>query len=148
MRIILPALFLAASGLPAIAQEALPEMSAPSISETERAEPDWYQQFTFSSNDLEAADFASSAWKGAEAQNFKLSWIKGDRWSLSVDLTSREGDTPLAKEEMSAGAEFRITPRISVGGELSFGTTDREALEFQPEAETEAGIRLRSAFKF
>lgn len=123
----------------------LPSMGAPSISETDRAQPDWYQQFTFSNTDV-----PSNAWQDTESQTLNLNWIKGERWSVSVDLTSREhtGNTALATEEMSAGAEFMITPRISVGGEVSFGTSEAEKSDTMPEDQTEAGIRLRSAFKF
>ncbi len=50
---------------------------------------------------------------------------------------------------MRAGAEFRITPRISVGGSLSVGSNsfDETLAQFEGE-EIETGIRLRSAFKF
>ncbi len=140
---VLPALTVFALGAPAVAQDVMPSMPAPSIAETEQAEPDWYQQFTFSSNDMTAP-----TWQAAPSQSFNLSWIKGDRWTVSVDLTSRDGGTPLPSEEMSAGADFLITPRISVGGAVRFGTTERELIELPPEEQTEAGIQLRSAFKF
>ena len=86
--------------------------------------------------------------KVKEGDKVVLSWIKGDRWTVSVDLPSRDGGTPLPSEEMSAGADFLITPRISVGGAVRFGTTERELIELPPEEQTEAGIQLRSAFKF
>jgi hypothetical protein len=140
---VLPLTFLIAVGTPAVAQEALPSMPAPTISETDEAQPDWYQQFTFSSNDMTAP-----SWQAAPSQSFNLSWVKGDRWSVSVDLTSRDGSTPLPSEEMSAGADFLITPRISVGGAVRIGTTERELIELAPEEQTEAGIQRRSAFKF
>jgi len=126
------------------AVDIVPELGAPTMSETDRAEPDWYQQFTFSSNDI-----TSPAWQDLESQTLNLSWIKGERWSVSVDLTSRDyaGNTPLPTEEMSANAEFRITPRISVGGEVSFGTTEAEKSDAVPTDQTEAGMRLRSAVK-
>jgi len=44
-------------GFSASAQESMLEMPAPSLAETEQAQPDWYQQFTFSSNDI-----ASPVW--------------------------------------------------------------------------------------
>ncbi len=128
---------------PAMAQEAVPTMPAPSIAETEQAQPEWFQQFTFNRTDLE-----TPVWEGEPAQSFSLAWVKGDRWSLSVDLTSRDERSPLPREEMSAGADFRITPRISVGGELRIGAEELDNANQFTDKEVEAGIRLRSAFKF
>ena len=135
---------LACAAAPAFAQSQPAELSPPTVSETEKAEPDWYRQFTLSSPSDEAP-----IWQSRPSKEVKLAWVKGDRWSLSVDLTSRPEDSPLAREEMRAGADFRITPRISVGGSLSVGSNDiDESLQqFQGE-EIETGIRLRSAFKF
>lgn len=129
--------------LPALAQQDVPEMPAPSIAETDEAEPDWFQTFNFGNT-----DFYAPIWQDRPAQTFNLAWIKGDRWSLSLDLTSRENDSPLAREEMLAEAEFRITPRISVGGELTIGAEELNDTTRWEDQEIEAGIRLRSAFKF
>ena len=49
---------------------------------------------------------------------------------------------------MMAEAEFRITPRISVGGELTIGADEINDTARWEDQEIEAGIRLRSAFKF
>ncbi len=132
------------SALPAVAQSTPIELPAPSIAETDEAEPEWYRQFTLSSPSDEAP-----IWQGAPSKDVKLAWIKGEKWALSVDLTTREDDSPLPREEMRAGAEFRITPRISVGGTLSLGTSDSDTSLTQTQREEiETGIRLRSAFKF
>ena len=129
---------------PAVAQSQPAELRAPTVAETEQAEPDWYRQFTLSSPSDERP-----IWQGAPSKEVRLAWVKGDKWQLSVDLTSRPEDSPLPREEMRAGAEFRITPRISVGGSLSVGSSDMdETLEQFRDNEIEAGIRLRSAFKF
>jgi len=129
--------------LPAMAQQDVPEMPAPTMSETDQAEPDWFQKFSFNS-----AQLNSPIWQAQPSQTFNLAWIKGDRWSLSLDLTSRDQDSPLPREEMLAEAEFRITPRISVGGELSIGAEELDDTAQWEDQEIEAGIRLRSAFKF
>ncbi|MEC7288750.1 MAG: hypothetical protein VXW22_01450 [Pseudomonadota bacterium] len=129
--------------LPAMAQQDVPEMPAPTISETEQAEPDWFQKFS-----LNGASLDSPVWQVSPSQTFNLAWIKGDRWSLSLDLTSRGEGSPLAREEMMAEAEFQITPRISVGGELTIGAEELDDTAQWEEQEIEAGIRLRSAFKF
>lgn len=129
--------------LPALAQQDVPEMPAPTLAETDEAKPDWFQTFNFGNT-----DFNAPIWQDRPAQTFNLAWIKGDRWSLSLDLTSRENDSPLAREEMLAEAEFRITPRISVGGELTIGAEELNDTTRWEDQEIEAGIRLRSAFKF
>ncbi len=129
--------------LPAMAQQDVPEMPAPTMSETDQAEPDWFQKFSFNS-----AQLNSPIWQAQPSQTFNLAWIKGDRWSLSLDLTSRDQESPLPREEMLAEAEFRITPRISVGGELSIGAEELDDTAQWEDQEIEAGIRLRSAFKF
>ena len=118
-------------------------MPAPTIAATDQAEPEWFQKFNFSSEDVH-----SPIWQTSKSQTFNLAWIKGDRWSLSLDLTSREGETPLPREEMMAEAQFRITPRISVGGELTIAAEELDDTAQWEEKEVEAGIRLRSAFKF
>ncbi len=146
MRAICASLVLSmAIAAPALGQEATPEMPAATISDTDQAAPDWFQQFTFSSNDIQ-----SPLWQVEPAKTFSLAWSKGERWSVSVDLTSRDERSLLPREEMSAGADFRITPRISVGGEFRIGSDPIENPN-QPliqEERFEAGIRLRSAFKF
>lgn len=132
------------SALPAVAQTNPLELSAPTASETDKAEPDWYRQFTLSSPSDE-----TPIWQSHPSKEVKLAWVKGDKWQLSVDLTTRPDGSPLAREEMRAGAEFRITPRISVGGTLSVGANDiDQSLQQLEGKEIETGIRLRSAFKF
>ena len=131
------------TALPAMADQDVPEMPAPTISETDQAEPDWFQRFN-----LDGGNFDSPIWENSPSQTFNLAWIKGDRWSVSLDLTSRDQASPLPREEMMAEAEFRITPRISVGGELTIGAEELDDASQWEEQDIEAGIRLRSAFKF
>ncbi|RIJ30377.1 NtrZ family periplasmic regulatory protein [Henriciella mobilis] len=128
----------------AVAQAEPVELGAPTAAETDEAEPDWYRQFTLSSPSSEMP-----IWQTSPSKEVRLAWVKGDKWQLSVDLTSRPDDSPLAREEMRAGAEFRITPRISVGGSVSVGANELNGAfdQLQDEA-VETGIRLRSAFKF
>ena len=49
---------------------------------------------------------------------------------------------------MMAEAQFRITPRLSVGGELTIAAEELDDASRWEDQEIEAGIRLRSAFKF
>ena len=131
--------------MPAIAQEAVPGMDvgAPVLSETDDAAPDWYRQFTFGS----AAD-ESPIWKSLPDKELAFAWTKGDRWSLNIDLARRDEGTPLPHQEMSAGATFKITPRISVGGKLSVGASRVDDSALPEDQQVDTGIRLQSAFKF
>ncbi|MEM7492061.1 MAG: NtrZ family periplasmic regulatory protein [Pseudomonadota bacterium] len=141
--LVLSTLTLAVCALSAQAQESLLSLPAPTASETEQAQPDWYQQFTFDSSVSE-----TPVWQVQPTKTLKLGWLKGDRWDLTVDLTSRDEQSPLPREEMSAGANFFITPRLSVGGEVSFGANELEDTNAWQDQEMETGIRLRSALKF
>jgi hypothetical protein len=78
--------------------------------------------------------------------------LGGDsRWELSLDKFTRLGVSPLPREEVQAGATFKITPRFSVGGEVSIRADELNELNDSARWENqdvEAGIRLKSAFKF
>ncbi len=128
----------------ATAQEVVLDMPAPTLSETEQAQPDWFQQFTFSTRD----DDENPLLDVEPSKTLKLAWVKGDRWNVSVDMTSRNELSPYPREEMSAEANFLITPRISVGGEVRIGADELNRVGSDQESQVEAGIRLRSAFKF
>lgn len=135
--------FFGGFALPAMAEQDVPEMPAPSISETDHAEPDWFQRFN-----LDTPGIENALWETRPSKTFNLAWVKGDRWSLSLDLTSRDEGSPLPREEMLAEAEFRITPRLSLGGELTIGADELDDTAQWEDQDIEAGIRLRSAFKF
>lgn len=136
-------LFFGGFVFPAMADQDVPEMSAPTLAESDQAEPDWFERFNLDTQSIESA-----LWETRPSQTFNLAWIKGDRWSLSLDLTSRDEGSPLPREEMLAEAEFRITPRLSLGGELTIGAEELDDTGQWDDQEIEAGIRLRSAFKF
>lgn len=127
----------------AMGQEAVGDMPAPTLAETDQAQPDWFQQFTFDRGDAD-----TSLVEVDTPKSLKLAWVKGDRWNISVDMTSRDLNSPLPREEMSAEANFLITPRISVGGELRIGADELDGVGTDEDNQVEAGIRLRSAFKF
>lgn len=141
--LVLSTMAFAVLAFPAQAQEDLLKLSAPTASEIEQAQPDWYQQFTFSADPTE-----TPVWQAAPTKNLKLGWVKGERWNLTVDLTTRDEQSPLPREEMSAGANFFITPRLSVGGEVRFGANELKDTNAWQEQNVETGIRLRSALKF
>lgn len=127
-----------------VAPDAL-NVDAPTLSETDQAEPDWYRQFTIAPP-VDPLGFDPSLQLEDDDLSFQLR--DAGRWTFSFDVTNRSGVSPLPQEEMSAGATFQITPRFSVGGDVSLGADKiDESMDFDDE-EVEAGIRLRSAFRF
>lgn len=146
-KLILSGIFAATLAMPALAQEVVQnspiKLDAPKISETELATPEWFKSFTQISGADESPIFQLSP-----ERDVSLSWTKGTRWALSIDLKTRDEASPLPREEMRAGATFRLTPRISVGGEVSVGAQELDDRALWEEEQLETGIRLQSAFKF
>ncbi len=141
----------AAFALPAMAQGESVEIDpldidAPSISETESAEPEWYRQFTIAAPP--ASPEESPAYAGVPSEEFSFNFSEGNRWRFSIDLTSRPEESVLPREQMSAGATFQITPRFSVGGDVSVGADELEDRADWNGDDVETGVRLRSAFRF
>lgn len=144
------ALAAAALSAPALAQVRADDetirIEAPTLSETNAARSEWYRQF---SEGKPAED--RPQWQAEPNQDFSVRIGGNSRWELSVDKVTRLGNSPLPREEVQAGATFRITPRFSVGGEVSIRAEElnqlNDAARWESQ-EVEAGIRLKSAFKF
>ena len=124
----------------------MPSVSAPSRSETAKAQPEWYRQYAQTTPDENRP-----SWQAEPVDDFSVVIGKDQRWQLSFDKLSRPAQTVFPREQVNAGATFRITPRFSVGGEVSVGAEELDELPKQngwDEQNVEAGIRLKSAFKF
>jgi len=138
---------LCALAMPAAAQDDVPapamEMATPSISETSAAKSEWYRQFAQAK-----PVSAEPVWQAQADKEFSMQFGGDTRWQLNIDKVSRNDLSPLPREEMQAGATFRITPRFSVGGEVSVGADELNDTSTWESREVEAGIRLKSAFKF
>lgn len=121
-------------------------VEAPTLSETEVAAPDWYRQFTISVPPSALEN--NPAIQSGLTEEFSFNFNEGRRWRFSIDLTTRPEDSVLPREEMSAGATFQITPRFSVGGDVSVGADELEDRTDWTGQDVETGVRLRSAFRF
>ncbi|MEQ9505594.1 MAG: hypothetical protein RLO80_04945 [Hyphomonas sp.] len=144
------ALAAAAFAAPAFAQVRAGDdairIEAPTLSETPSAQAEWYRQFS----EAKPAE-SRPQWQAEPSQDFSMRIGGNSRWELSVDKFTRLGLSPLPREEVQAGATFKITPRFSVGGEVSIRAEELNELNDASRWEkqdVEAGIRLKSAFKF
>lgn len=140
----------AAFSAPAFAQVTATDdairIEAPTLSETPSARPEWYRQFS----EAKPAE-SRPQWQDEPNQDFSMRLGGDSRWELSVDKFTRLGISSLPREEVQAGATFKITPRFSVGGEVSIKADELNELNDSARWENqdvEAGIRLKSAFKF
>ncbi len=122
-------------------------VEAPTLAETEQAQPEWYRQFTLSEPEKGEIE-TNPAIQSVPDEDLRLEWLNSGRWEFAIDLRSRPDDSPLPREEMSAGATFQITPRFSIGGDVSLGAEELDDSSKWREQALETGIRLRSAFKF
>jgi hypothetical protein len=103
----------------------------------------WYEQFTASNG--EPARAAS----GASDQT--VTGMVTAKWGFSLNLKDADRTRTVARDETAVGAFYDFTPRIRVGGELR--VADPVAAGAPPgrrsgAAETGAGVKLESAFRF
>ena len=107
------------------------------------AEADWYRQFARP----KPAD-TKPVWQPEPTDDFSVQFGGNTRWQLNLDMLTRPNSSPLPREQMQAGATFRVTPRFSVGGEVSLGAERLNDSTQWEDNQVETGIRLKSAFKF
>jgi hypothetical protein len=84
----------------------------------------------------------------AEATHKQLQWDSKGRWGLRLDMTQPTLRDPGIKD-MQAGAFFRITPSLQIGGSVGLGDRLSEA---QPQHVTPQDaspqVHLETAFRF
>jgi hypothetical protein len=87
-----------------------------------------------------------------DKDSVELNWRPGGKWGVSLDLTSRAPNEVLPREELSAGLSYQVTPRFRFGGGVTLKGDALAASFASPEAwrqqDSEAGVRLESAFSF
>jgi hypothetical protein len=93
-----------------------------------------------------ASQFASEApWATPNMHN-QLQWDAKGRWGLRLDMnrpTNREADI----KDVQAGAYFRITPSLQVGGAVSLGDRLADPKLTTPQDATPR-VHLETAFRF
>lgn len=80
------------------------------------------------------------------AKSLKFDTRKG-RWGVTLNF-----DQPQARDatanDVQAGAYFRITPKLRVGGAVALGETEQPAYRKTEPVEGRPRVRLETAFKF
>ncbi|MAK59829.1 MAG: hypothetical protein CMK09_02500 [Ponticaulis sp.] len=124
---------------------ALPELEASGLPQSE-----WSKNFTLSGPALTDSatpedPTASLSWQ----EKAKAFTFGGDgRWAMNLDMVSRVVESPLPREEMRAGASYQFTPRFSLGGSVTVGANELDDASQWKEQNIEAGVRLKTTFKF
>lgn len=139
-------LIAAALALPAAADEVMSSETQNIETPTLKMSGDkseWYREFT-----TDTARDSAPVWQIEPTDDYSFSFDASRRWRLNLDMLKRPTASPLPKEEMQAGAIFKITPRLSVGGELSVKPKDADRSIEWEESDVETGVRFKSAFKF
>jgi len=81
-----------------------------------------------------------------------LSWKPGSNWDVTLDLTTRSQNEIFAREEVTAGVSYQVTPRFRLGGGVTVkGDSLAESLSNPAEIGregAEASVRIESAFSF
>ena len=77
-----------------------------------------------------------------------LKWdTRKGRWGVSLNLDQRaERDTQL--NDVQAGAYFRITPSLRVGGAVALGEKETPAYKKTEPQDSAPRVKLETAFKF
>jgi hypothetical protein len=77
-----------------------------------------------------------------------LVWdAKKGRWGLTLDIKPRTDIDPAARD-VEAGAFFKVTPRLRVGGAVGVGPNQPTPIRKNDGREETPRVRLETAFKF
>ena len=86
--------------------------------------------------------------KDAQSGRRTLVWdAKKGRWGLILDITPRLGVDSQARD-VEAGAFFRVTPQLRVGGAVGVGPQAVPVRKAGDREEEAPRVRLETAFKF
>lgn len=78
-------------------------------------------------------------------KSLKFDTRKG-RWGVSLSLDQR-AERDIQWSNVQAGAYFRVTPSLRVGGAVAVGD-DKQVAPIRKSDETPAKVKLETAFKF
>lgn len=93
-----------------------------------------------------SSDFVNDAPWLAQAPHKQLQWDSKGRWGLRLDMNqpaNRDADW----KDVQAGAFFRITPSLQVGGSVSMGDRLSQPNRVTPQ-DASPRVHLETAFRF
>jgi hypothetical protein len=77
-----------------------------------------------------------------------LKWdTRKGRWGVSLNLDQRE-ERDTQWNDVQAGAYFRVTPSLRVGGAVALGEQETPAFKKTVPVDSAPRVRLETAFKF
>lgn len=80
--------------------------------------------------------------------NKSLKWdTRKGRWGVTLNLEQR-GERDTQWNDVEAGAYFRVTPSLRVGGAVALGEKEAPAYKKTEPQESAPRVRLETAFKF
>jgi opacity protein-like surface antigen len=118
--------------------------------QAEPTDKPWYERFTTT----HGLSDAQKSWMPAENSELKIK--AGNRWGVMIDVRAADRTRVLEKGDGGAalGAFYDFNSRFRVGGRLQVRDSATPGLQ-QPlngrtkdASDTEAGVKLESAFKF
>lgn len=95
-----------------------------------------------------ATDFTVRSETSAGPQGKSLKWdTRKGRWGVSLNVDQRaERDTQW--NDVQAGAYFRVTPSLRVGGAVALGEKETPSFKKTEPQESAPRVRLETAFRF
>ena len=91
------------------------------------------------------SETTASAAQGA-AKSLKLDTRKG-RWGVTLNF-DQPRDREATANDVQAGAYFRVTPKLRIGGAVALGDKEQPAYRKTEPVEGRPRVRLETAFKF
>ena len=105
-----------------------------------------HAQTTKKTTDFTVRSESSAIVSSQGTKSLKWDTRKG-RWGVSLNLDQRaERDTQL--NDVQAGAYFRITPSLRVGGAVALGEKETPAYKKTEPQDSAPRVKLETAFKF
>lgn len=99
----------------------------------------WYERFT-----VAQPERLNAAWGGARAE---FNFSAGERWGFTLGFDENDRGPQFELEDVRAGAYFRLTDRIRLGGAVRFTSPEEDV--FGEQAEDRAPeLKFESAFRF
>lgn len=141
IRAALLAALLAGSAGTAMAQEAGAPDAAVSIAPEAPIAP-WYQEFTQNEDRFDLSGYA------IDQSGPSVEWDVDENWGVSLGFRSGSNASNEDLNGVSAGAYFKLSPRLRVGGELGYRSGQDNLAGLRTPETASPQIKLESAFRF